>query len=54
MVELDVLTGGVRTLQTEIVQDCGYSLNPELDVGQVEEAFLMGGWLLYAGAPIWS
>ena len=54
MVELDVLTGSVRTLKTEIVQDCGYSLNPALDVGQVEGAFLMGVGYYMLEELIWS
>jgi len=54
MVELDVLTGSVRTLKTEIVQDCGHSLNPPLDVGQVEGAFLMGVGYTMLEELIWS
>ena len=54
MVEVDVLTGSVRTLKTEIVQDCGYSLNPPLDVGQVEGAFLMGVGYYMLEELIWS
>ncbi len=54
MVEVDVLTGSVRTLKTEIVQDCGYSLNPALDVGQVEGAFLMGVGYYMLEELIWS
>lgn len=54
MVEVDVLTGSVRTLKTEIVQDCGDSLNPPLDVGQVEGAFLMGVGYYMLEELIWS
>ncbi len=54
MVEIDVLTGSVRTLKTEIVQDCGDSLNPPLDVGQVEGAFLMGLGYTMLEELIWS
>jgi xanthine dehydrogenase/oxidase len=43
LVELDVLTGSWRTLRTNILQDCGQrSLNPALDVGQVEGGFIFG------------
>lgn len=54
MVEVDVLTGSVRILKTEIVQDCGHSLNPPLDVGQVEGAFLMGVGYYMLEELIWS
>jgi xanthine dehydrogenase/oxidase len=54
MVEVDVLTGSVRILKTEIVQDCGHSINPPLDVGQVEGAFLMGVGYYMLEELIWS
>lgn len=34
-VELDVLTGERRLLSCEMRYDCGYSLNPSIDLGQV-------------------
>lgn len=44
-VEIDVLTGEHWVVRTDIVYDCGKSLNPQLDLGQVEGAFTMGlGW----------
>ncbi len=45
-VELDTLTGENRILRTDILHDVGNSLNPALDIGQIEGAFVQGaGWL---------
>ncbi|XP_063114788.1 aldehyde oxidase 2 isoform X1 [Cavia porcellus] len=44
-VEIDCLTGAHRKLRTDIVMDAGCSLNPALDIGQVEGAFLQGAGL---------
>ena len=45
-VAIDLLTGESRVLRTDLVQDCGDSLNPAIDLGQIEGAFVQGmGWL---------
>ncbi|KAK7276556.1 hypothetical protein RIF29_17699 [Crotalaria pallida] len=41
-VEIDLLTGETRFLRTDIIYDCGQSLNPAVDLGQIEGAFVMG------------
>jgi xanthine dehydrogenase large subunit len=45
-VVIDTLSGETRVLRAELVQDCGRSLNPAIDMGQIEGAFVQGmGWL---------
>jgi xanthine dehydrogenase/oxidase len=41
-VQVDVLTGVKTILRTDLVQDCGHSLNPQIDIGQCEGAFVIG------------
>ena len=45
-VVVDTLTGESRVLAADILQDCGASLNPAVDLGQIEGGFVQGmGWL---------
>jgi xanthine dehydrogenase large subunit len=45
-VVIDTLTGENRILRTDILHDAGASLNPALDIGQVEGGYVQGaGWL---------
>ncbi|KAH3763246.1 xanthine dehydrogenase [Pelomyxa schiedti] len=44
-VEIDTLTGDHTILRSDIVIDIGKSLNPSVDIGQIEGAFIQGyGW----------
>jgi xanthine dehydrogenase large subunit len=45
-VVIDTLTGENRILRADILHDTGNSLNPALDIGQIEGAYVQGaGWL---------
>ncbi|MCE8008512.1 xanthine dehydrogenase molybdopterin binding subunit [Aestuariivita sp.] len=45
-VAVDTLTGENRILRTDILHDAGASLNPAIDLGQIEGGYVQGaGWL---------
>ncbi len=46
-VSLDILTGETHVTRADMIYDAGLSLNPAIDIGQVEGAFVQGlGWAL--------
>ena len=43
---IDVTTGELRVLRADLLHDVGRSLNPAIDIGQIEGGFIQGmGWL---------
>ncbi len=45
-VAIDTMTGEMRVLRADLLHDVGASINPALDIGQVEGGFIQGmGWL---------
>jgi len=46
-VSIDTLTGEVKVDRVDVLHDVGRSLNPAIDMGQIEGAFVQGmGWLM--------
>ncbi|ESQ36467.1 hypothetical protein EUTSA_v10006570mg [Eutrema salsugineum] len=47
-VEVDIVTGRTEIIRSDIIYDCGRSLNPAVDLGQIEGAFVQGiGFYMY-------
>ncbi|WP_435945135.1 xanthine dehydrogenase molybdopterin binding subunit [Dryocola sp. BD586] len=51
---VDTLTGEYRLLRTDILHDVGRSLNPALDIGQIEGGFVQGAGWLTCEELVWS
>ena len=53
-VEIDVLTGEHYIVRADLVHDCGSSLNPAIDIGQLEGGFVQGQGLYTLEDMIWD
>ncbi|CAN1537837.1 XdhB Xanthine dehydrogenase, molybdopterin-binding subunit B [Rhabdaerophilaceae bacterium] len=43
---IDTMTGEMKLTRADLLHDCGRSLNPAIDIGQIEGGFVQGmGWL---------
>ena len=52
-VEIDTLTGTFTTLRTDIKMDVGQSINPAIDYGQIQGAFIQGLGLFTMEESLW-
>lgn len=52
--ELDLLTGDHTVLRTDIHMDVGRSINPAIDYGQIEGAFVQGQGLFTMEESLWT
>ncbi|KAE8656722.1 Indole-3-acetaldehyde oxidase [Hibiscus syriacus] len=51
-VEVNLLTGETTILRSDIIYDCGQSLNPAVDLGQIEGAYVQGiGFFMFEEYP---
>lgn len=53
-VEIDCLTGDHQVIRTDIVMDLGESINPAIDIGQIEGGFMQGYGLFTIEEMIYS
>ncbi|PWY76083.1 xanthine dehydrogenase [Aspergillus sclerotioniger CBS 115572] len=53
-IELDLLTGTHTVLRTDIKMDIGRSINPAIDYGQIEGAFIQGQGLFTMEETLWT
>lgn len=52
--EIDVMTGDHRVVRTDIMMDIARSINPGIDVGQIEGAFIQGLGLVTTEESLWK
>lgn len=52
--EIDVMTGDHRVVRTDIIMDIARSINPGIDVGQIEGAFTQGVGLVTTEESLWN
>ncbi|KAM3436743.1 hypothetical protein MY4824_004164 [Beauveria thailandica] len=52
-VEIDALTGSWTCLETDILMDVGRSINPSIDYGQIQGAFIQGMGLFTMEESLW-
>jgi xanthine dehydrogenase/oxidase len=52
-VEVDLLTGTHSVLRADVNMDLGRSINPAIDIGQIEGAFMQGMGLTTTEEPLW-
>ncbi|KAF8940224.1 hypothetical protein BGZ58_007350 [Dissophora ornata] len=52
-VEVDLLTGSHTVLRSDVCMDLGRSINPSIDIGQIEGAFMQGVGLTTTEEPLW-
>ncbi|TMW56096.1 hypothetical protein Poli38472_008744 [Pythium oligandrum] len=53
-VELDVLTGDFHMVSADVAMDLGASINPAIDIGQIEGAFMQGFGLFAMEELVWG
>ncbi|OAK93584.1 hypothetical protein IQ06DRAFT_262167 [Phaeosphaeriaceae sp. SRC1lsM3a] len=53
-VEVDLLTGDHTVLRSDIMMDVGNSINPAIDYGQIEGAFIQGQGLFTIEESLWT
>ncbi|KAH8732672.1 Molybdopterin-binding domain of aldehyde dehydrogenase-domain-containing protein [Phaeosphaeriaceae sp. PMI808] len=53
-VEVDLLTGDHTVIRTDIMMDVGNSINPAIDYGQIEGAFVQGQGLFTIEESLWT
>lgn len=54
VVEMDVLTGDFHMVSVDVSMDLGASINPAIDIGQIEGAFMQGFGLFTMEELIWG